>query len=926
MFRPSGGQLAAILGTNGVWVWTTTNWTAGVERPDAARTATLNELIVSKPLTRSSTTLSPSDGERAGVRGDEVPYAEQSPLFMLRPPAGEVTTLAYSIDGAQLVTGGSDGTVTVWDSASGRELNRWIVTNQRINRVAISPDGRRLVAVAERAAWVWELETSQLIRSFPGDDKSPIFAVFADDTGRHFAAIDPQGRLTLWREGQAPQYLITIRGARPWPVRRVFFSPDGRWMVNAGDENTARVWDLATGTERLAINERVQWVDFSRDGNRMVTHGMENWVTTWDLVHARKLKVLQGHLTVVHQARLSWDGHLVASADESGIVKVWSADPGRELAQDRAWQHGCAYSPDGRLIANCPWHEGVIVRSARSGREMLRIHPHNEGFWAVAFSPDSRRLVTAGSQKTAKVWDVETGQLLLRLRGHPRQLRDVAYSSDGRRIATGGFDGTAKVWDANTGEELLTLPMDPVNGYALTGLSGIVRWVEFDAKAERLLTGSIDGKVRIWNVITGQLRATFIAGEPGHGIVKGHFLPDGRHLITSSRNRFRVWDLATSQRVTETTGRGADTGWGFSRDGRRRFMATTEVATILAGAGHGTLEIWDMEETPRRILDRTGREPFTSLALSPDGRTVACGAFDYCVHRWETFPWRKEEYAAKGVEKAEGRRQKSEVSKSGPCTEWAENVRQYARGYWRERLQAELHGVEGEPAEPRVIEVTVERTLFSQRDPSATAWQVDLTDFYTGELGETFHGKVAGMSDHDDDLSALPVGLVELGGVEFDVRGVIQLRRIEPLGGAWELATLDDPVRVDGIPIQQEATRLHLLLGAVRGEGTVLIGGTVIGRLVLNYTDGESRSLDLVYGRDVLDWWYEPAKVDSEVIDRARVVWTGTNPVANEYGCRLRLYLNTRENPRPGMKITTFDFVSAMSESGPFLIAVTLEE
>ena len=94
----------------------------------------------------------------------------------------------------------------------------------------------------------------------------------------------------------------------------------------------------------------------------------------------------------------------------------------------------------------------------------------------------------------------------------------------------------------------------------------------------------------------------------------------------------------------------------------------------------------------------------------------------------------------------------------------------------------------------------------------------------------------------------------------------------------------------------------------------------------LHYADGETRPLELVYGRDVRDWWEDPAYAAAEGTDRAKVVWTGTNPVANENGCRLRLYLNTRDNPRPGVKITTFDFVSAMSESGPFLIAVTLDE
>ena len=248
-------------------------------------------------------------------------------------------------------------------------------------------------------------------------------------------------------------------------------------------------------------------------------------------------------------------------------------------------------------------------------------------------------------------------------------------------------------------------------------------------------------------------------------------------------------------------------------------------------------------------------------------------------------------------------------------------MRQYARRYWRERLEMELNGAQGEPAEPRAIQVPIDRALFSKRDPRATAHQVDLTDFYTGELGETFHGKIATIDDHDDDLSELPVGLVTLGGVGFDIRGVIQLRRAEPLGGPWEIAASNDDVRVDGIPVEQEAARLQLLLGTIQPEAE----GTVIGRLLLHYADGEARPLDLVYGRDVREWWYDATKDEAEIADRAKVVWTGLNPVANEYGRRLRLYLNTRENPRPGVKITTFDFVSAMSKSAPFLIAVTVE-
>ena len=140
--------------------------------------------------------------------------------------------------------------------------------------------------------------------------------------------------------------------------------------------------------------------------------------------------------------------------------------------------------------------------------------------------------------------------------------------------------------------------------------------------------------------------------------MKAHFLPDQKHLIISAGNRIEVRDLATGRLVAESTGRGMDYAWSFSRDGRRMFTITGEVPMTYPGFGHGTLEIWDLEGSPRRILDRAGREPFSELALSPDDRNVACVAVDYCVHRWETFPWREEDYARKAEgKKAEGRRQ-----------------------------------------------------------------------------------------------------------------------------------------------------------------------------------------------------------------------------------------------------------------------------
>jgi WD40 repeat protein len=219
--------------------------------------------------------------------------------------------------------------------------------------------------------------------------------------------------------------------------------------------------------------------------------------------------------------------------------------------------------------------------------------------------------------------------------------------------------------------------MDPQKGYALMGLSNVVTPVAFDARGERVLTGSYDGKARIWEVATGRLLRTLNPGKRTSGM-GGIFLPDQQHVITAADNRIQIWAVSTGRLVTEATGRGSDNALDVSRDGRRMFAGSTEEHSSSPGSGHSTLEVWDIEQSPRRILDLPQREPFIWLESSPNGRTVACAGLDRCVHRWETFPWREEEYAEARSQKsevggqktedglsAEARRAKAEGQKSG---------------------------------------------------------------------------------------------------------------------------------------------------------------------------------------------------------------------------------------------------------------------
>ncbi len=205
-------------------------------------------------------------------------------------------------------------------------------------------------------------------------------------------------------------------------------------------------------------------------------------------------------------------------------------------------------------------------------------------------------------------------------------------------------------------------------------------------------------------------------------------------------------------------------------------------------------------------------------------------------------------------------------------------------------------------------------TKVPKRDPKAGPRLIDLSGKYNGLLTERWHPETGNEALAENHLGALPRGVQALGGVEFDVRGVIQLDGLQA-----QFAGADFPREVKGIRVGQKCRRLHFLHGTGwRGED-----GATIGRYVLHYAGGQTADLPILYGVDVRDWWVsssEPKDAKS-----AAIVWTGSNPAADAMGTSLRLFKRTYDNPKPDLEIESLDFVSALSDSAPFLIAATVE-
>ncbi|HEY3913341.1 MAG TPA: hypothetical protein VGN61_02545 [Verrucomicrobiae bacterium] len=212
-----------------------------------------------------------------------------------------------------------------------------------------------------------------------------------------------------------------------------------------------------------------------------------------------------------------------------------------------------------------------------------------------------------------------------------------------------------------------------------------------------------------------------------------------------------------------------------------------------------------------------------------------------------------------------------------------------------ELQSARIFAVAPDNAEPRKVEIP-------PRDASASPRLINLDKFYNATLTNAWHGKP------HNDLTSLPSGLQTFAGVQFDVRGIVQL-------ASRSLSHKGYPSRVTGMEIHQKCSVLHFL----HAVGYAGKDGQLVGSYVVHYANNQMESeIPIIYGRDVRDWHKYKEEEPSPDLQLA---WTGTNGTSSS----IRLYTSAWTNIVPNVEIDSIDFVSAMGDSAPFLIAITTE-
>ncbi|HYO53337.1 MAG TPA: hypothetical protein VEU50_11195, partial [Archangium sp.] len=359
-------------------------------------------------------------------------------------------------------------------------------------------------------------------------------AAFSPD-GRFIVTALEDGTARVWSAGGAGP-VVVLRG-HEGRVLSAVFSPDGRLIVTASEDGTARVWNTdgsgAPVVLRGGHGKAVFSAAFSPDGRFIVTASEEGTARVWSASDARSLLVLRGHEWSVRSAAFSPDGRRIVTASWDGTARVWTADGSgtpEVLQGHEGWVVSAAFSPDGQRIVTASEDGTARVWRADGSKELLVLRGHAGSVRSAAFSPDGRYVLITSKDGTTRGWRAEELDLPVRLQGHEGRITSVAFSPEGQRVVTASWDGTARVWNtAGSGAPVV-----------LWGHEGRVHSAAFSPEGRRVVTASEDGTVRVWNADGSGVLAVF-GGQEGR-VTSAGFSPDGQRIVTASEDgTARVW-------------------------------------------------------------------------------------------------------------------------------------------------------------------------------------------------------------------------------------------------------------------------------------------------------------------------------------------------------------------------------------------------
>ena len=453
-----------------------------------------------------------------------------------------------------------------------------------------------------------------------------------------------------------PKELITMK--HDASITDIAFHPDGERILSASEDGTVRIWNLTTGEEERRLNHgsEVNIVEISPDGNWVATGSgtgrmgsgrkRDNSARVWDLATGALVFRTPQVDYRVSTVAFSPDGKLLATSDDDYSAAVWNIESKQQLVtlKNRGGSVGTvAFSGDGELLLMKSGNDGSVWNWRQKRRLITFNHNRDNTSYQVntiVLSKLGNVAASASLDDSARIWDVLNNEEPIILK-HGDNVQSVSFNESSDHIITASDDGRVRIW-STAGREILSLN----HGNA-------VAHAEFSPTGNYALSADGKGVIRIWDIIQG---AEIARGQHGDGrLAVAKFGSTDNLFATASRSTGRVWkvensgvvasalhdgsimDLAVVDEKMFSAGEDGKLITSYTRatsrpvqldfdDAVRHVRLTSDKKYLLAATHEGAVHVQD--GATRELLQiLTHDQPIIQLEIAPNNEQVLTVAY-----------------------------------------------------------------------------------------------------------------------------------------------------------------------------------------------------------------------------------------------------------------------------------------------------------
>jgi WD40 repeat protein len=502
----------------------------------------------------------------------------------------DVYSVALNIDGTMALSGGQDGKVILWDTATGMKTRGFTLQ---------SPSILRGESLATFSAVAFNPNNKMISGSTFGGETE----IWNIDTGKIISKIDASEM-----------------------TRSVKFSKDGKYLF-LGYSQTLGAWDIKNGQQKYSFTGHMGWINdisFSPNGDNVLSGSMDGTMRIWNLSSETNTDFI-GHTSNVNKLSLSDEGNSLLSSSWDGSLRVWDTRSGAEIQRIKS-DEGLRYSsaeisPDGQLVLAGD-RDGITLYNASDGEIIYRISGHKiESPTAIGFLPERKLFYTfdfngsmigfSAPDSIIRLWDIDSGELKAELfnRGVSETIFAAVPSQDGRYIISANtyssWLGTAldigsviNIWDLDTKEKSSEISIAANEGFVIS--------LAISTDSEFIYAGLITGDILVFQRSNGEL----VNRISGHSMMITSLVvsPDGRYLASSSADEsIRVFETETWGDIAEFT----------VDDEIRSLVFDSNASRLFAGTKSGIVHAWlispDIDNTLRWIKNNRYVKVFSCL-------------------------------------------------------------------------------------------------------------------------------------------------------------------------------------------------------------------------------------------------------------------------------------------------------------------------